>query len=165
MNGKINELISALGEKLGMTLDFAGDDEIDLDIGDEITLNLHKDDEAGTLSLAAVVADELPDALEPALVVELMDLALNPLVSGAPAIGRESESGMMIAYVTLPVAAVSPVDFPEIVEAFLDFALVWKARFRDMPVDGENSSIRRFVDSSIAATGAEAGDGFTAIKA
>ena len=133
MNEKINQLVNTLGEKLAMTLDFAGEDEIDLDIGGELTLNLRKDDEAGSFALAAVVADELPDAPEPAMMIELMDLALNPLVSGAPAIGRESESGMMVAYVAVPVAAVSPSDFPEIVEAFIDFALVWKARFRDMP--------------------------------
>ena len=164
MKEKIEQLLNTLGEKLDMELDFAGDDEIDLDIGGELTLNLRKDEDNGTLSLAAVVAEELPDALEPAMMIELMDLALNPLVSGAPAIGRESESGMMIAYVTLPVMTVSPVDFPEMVNAFLDFALVWKTKFRDMPLGGEDSSIRRFVDSSIEGTGTEA-DAFAAIKA
>ena len=152
MNEKIEQLMSELSEKLEMTLDFGEDNAIDLDIGGELTLNLRKDDENGVLSLAAVVADELPDALAPSMMVELMDLALNPLVSGAPAIGRENESGMMVAYVNLPVATVALSDFPEMVEAFIDFALVWKTKFRDMPV-------------SVVGTDPEMSTGYETIKA
>ena len=152
MNDDFKPVLSALSEKLGMELDFADEEEIDLDIGGEVTLNIRKDDETDVLSLTAVVAEDLPDALDPSMMVELMDLALNPLVSGAPAIGRENESGMMIAYVKLPVRTIDPAEFPEIVEAFIDFSLVWKAKFRDMPV-------------AEAGTDPERESVFTAIKA
>ena len=54
--------------------------------------------------------------------LELLDLALGPLVGDTPAVGRDPVSGMLIAYASISYVHVSEAEWPEILGRFVAFA-------------------------------------------
>lgn len=75
------------------------------------------------LTLSAVVTDEVPEPLPSPVVDKLLEMALHPAFFHGPAIGRDAEGGMFIAYVHIPLERINTADAGDIITAFLDFVL------------------------------------------
>lgn len=105
---------------LNLPFDAAGNAKLLVD-GD-LAVNVSRDDEAGRLTLAAPVAQELREDIGYAQVLDLLDLALGPLVGESPAVGRDPASGTLIAYVSLSYAHVTEATWPEQLGRFVAFA-------------------------------------------
>lgn len=75
------------------------------------------------LTLSAVVTDELAEPLPSPVVDKLLEMAFNPAFFHGPAVGRDAESGMFVAYVHIPLERVNTTDAGDIITAFLDFVL------------------------------------------
>ena len=78
---------------------------------------------ANCLTLSAIVTEELPEPLPSPVVDKILEMALNPAFFRGPALGKDPESGMFIAYVHIPLEKINTSDAGDIIAAFLDFVL------------------------------------------
>lgn len=85
--------------------------------------SLHYNPSANCLTLSAVVAEDSGEPLPSPVVDRLLDLALNPAFFRGPALGREPESGLFIAYVHIPLEKVAASEAGDILQAFFEFVL------------------------------------------
>ena len=92
-------------------------------VGEDFPVNVRRDAKGGRLVLSAPVAPELPEGVDYAFMQTLLDFALAPMLDGSPAIGRDPESGTLIAYAILPADELTEVSFREALEAFVGFAM------------------------------------------
>ena len=107
---------------LELNLPFDAEGNAQLLIDETLAVNVSRNDEEGRLTLAAPVAQELREDIGYAQMLELLDLALGPLVGGTPAVGRDPVSGMLIAYASISYVHVSEAEWPEILGRFVAFA-------------------------------------------
>lgn len=92
-------------------------------VGEDFPVNVRRDENWGRLVLSAPVAPELPEGVDYAFMQTLLDFALAPMFDGSPAIGREPESGTLVAYSILNAAELTEASFKEAFEAFVSFAM------------------------------------------
>ena len=78
--------------------------------------------ECNRLVLAALVADDLPDAPSRQLVCDLLDLAFGMLQGGLPAVGRDPDTGFIAAFAQFPCATLVAAEFPDAFDKFATFA-------------------------------------------
>ena len=114
------DALAALSAHLGLPLRF-DDDFCALRIGDQ-PFTLQREDEPARLVLSALVADDLPEAPSRALVCDLLDLGFGLLRGGLPAVARDPETGFIAAFEIIPLATLSPADFPDAFDKFAAFA-------------------------------------------
>ena len=107
---------------LELNLPFNAEGNAQLLVDGTLAVNVSRNDEEGRLTLAAPVAQELREDIGYAQVLELLDLALGPLVGDTPAVGRDPVSGMRIAYASISYVHVSEAEWPEILGRFVAFA-------------------------------------------
>mgnify|MGYP004657399281 FL=1 len=107
---------------LELNLPFDAEGNAQLLVDGTLAVNVSRNDEEGRLTLAAPVAQELREDIGYAQVLELLDLALGPLVGDTPAVGRDPGSGMLIAYASISYVHVSEAEWPEILGRFVAFA-------------------------------------------
>lgn len=131
-----DRIIDELGGALGVQLKFNEDDMCELVIGGATVLSIERRPEAGTLLMTSVVADALPDPVDYALVLDLLDFSLGAAVNGTPAIGRDAESGLIVAHQTVTEQNLKAAAFPDIVQNFLSFREVME---RKLSGSGENA--------------------------
>lgn len=131
-----DRIIDELGAALGVQLKFSADDMCELVIGDATVLSIERRPEAGTLLMTSVVADALPDPVDYAIVLDLLDFSLGAAVNGTPAIGRDAESGLIVAHQTVTEQNLKAAAFPDIVQDFLNFREVME---RKLAGSGENA--------------------------
>ena len=78
--------------------------------------------------LLGQVADELPDPVDYSLVLDLLDFAMAPLLTGGPAIGRDPESGILQAFAVIPAEDLSADEFIKAVQSFIEFQVALSER-------------------------------------
>ena len=116
-----DNIINELGRELGAELAFNDENMCELAVGESTVLSIERRPDAGTLLMTSVVADALPDPVDYALVLDLLDFSLGGAVNGTPAIGRDAESGLLVAHQTVTAENLQKASFADIVRDFLRF--------------------------------------------
>lgn len=107
---------------LDLNLPFDDDGVARLLVDGSLAVAVSRNDEEGRLTLAAVVAPELKEDVGYAQVLDLLDLALGPLVGDTPAVGRDPVSGNLVAYRSVSYAHLTDAAWPEVLGRFAAFA-------------------------------------------
>ncbi|MBP5284989.1 MAG: CesT family type III secretion system chaperone [Kiritimatiellae bacterium] len=130
-----DKLIESLGAELGIEARFNDEDLCELAIGESTVLSIERRAGDGTLLLTSAVADDVPDPVDYALVLDLLEFGLGSAINGTPAIGRDTESGIVVAYQTIGATALQKASIGEIVVGFLRFrdAMARKLGAADKP--------------------------------
>ena len=121
-------IIRELGEALGAELKFNDEDMCELAVGDSTVLSIERRPDAGTLLMTSVVADALPDPVDYALVLDLLDFSLGSALNGTPAIGRDEVSGLVVAHQTVTAQNLKDATIADIVGKFLSFREVMERK-------------------------------------
>ena len=123
-----DNIIKELGLELGVELKFNDEDMCELAIGESTVLSIERRPDAGTLLMTSVVADALPDPVDYALVLDLLDFSLGGAINGTPAIGRDAESGLLVAHQMVTARSLRDASFADIVKDFLRFREVMERK-------------------------------------
>ena len=123
-----DNIIKELGLELGVELKFNDEDMCELAIGESTVLSIERRPDAGTLLMTSVVADALPDPVDYALVLDLLEFSLGGAINGTPAIGRDTESGLLVAHQTVTERNLRNASFADIVKDFLRFREVMERK-------------------------------------
>jgi hypothetical protein len=123
-----DNLIKELGLELGAELKFNDEDMCELAVGESTVLSIERRPDAGTLLMTSVVADALPDPVDYALVLDLLDFSLGGAINGTPAIGRDAESGLLVAHQTVTARSLRDASFADVVKDFLRFREVMERK-------------------------------------
>ena len=126
-----DSLINELGQDFGVELKFNDEDMCEMAIGDSVVLSLERRPDADTLLMTSPVADALPDPVDYALVLDLLDLSLGSAINGTPAIGRDTESGILVAHQTVTARDLRDASFADIVKDFLRFREVMERKLAE----------------------------------
>ena len=96
----LDEILKEFGAQLGLDLAFDENGVCRLELEQLVAVDIKAHQDNGTLTLFAVVREELPDPLSYATVLDLLALALDPALSGgnAPVVGLDDESGTVVMY-------------------------------------------------------------------
>ncbi len=123
-----DNLIKELGLELGAELKFNDEDMCELAVGESTVLSIERRPDAGTLLMTSVVADALPDPVDYALVLDLLDFSLGGAINGTPAIGRDAESGLLVAHQPVTARSLRDASFADVVKDFLRFREVMERK-------------------------------------
>ena len=117
----------------------------ELAIGESTVLSIERRPDAGTLLMTSVVADALPDPVDYALVLDLLEFSLGGAINGTPAIGRDAESGLIVAHQTITERNLREASFADIVKDFLRFREVMERKLFEPEAwrGGENTDAYR----------------------
>ncbi len=126
-----DRLISELGQEFGVNLAFNGDDLCEMAIDSAYVLSLERRPDADTLLITSAVADALPDPVDYALVLDLLEFSLGGAINGTPAIGRDAESGILVAHQTVTARDLRNASFVDIVKNFLRFRGVMERKLAE----------------------------------
>lgn len=123
-----DNIIKELGQELGAELKFNDEDMCELAVGESIVLSIERRPDAGTLLMTSGVADALPDPVDYALVLDLLEFSLGGAINGTPAIGRDAESGLLVAHQMVTARSLRDASFADIVKDFLRFREVMERK-------------------------------------
>lgn len=129
-------IIRELGDALGTELKFNDEDMCEFAVGDSTIISIERRPGAGTLLMTSVVADALPDPVDYALVLDLLDFSLGAALNGTPAIGRDEVSGLVVAHQTVTAQNLKDATITDIVGKFLSFREVME---RKLLASGESA--------------------------
>ena len=107
---------------LDLNLPFDDEGRTTLLVDGDFAVNVSRHDEEGQLTLAAIVAQELKEDIGYAQMLDLLDLALGPLMGETPAVGRDPVSGALVAYVSLSYAHLTEASWEDSLGRFVAFA-------------------------------------------
>ena len=127
LNNNHKELFTALSKNLGCELVFDDQGFCELTVGENLIVTVSDREDDGLIIFSAVVASELPDPVDYPLVLDIMDFAIGPCVSGggnSPVISRDPETGMLVAYEVLTASVLERQDIAELFTSFLDFCFM-----------------------------------------
>ena len=105
-----------------LQLPFDGEGNARILVDNTIAVNIPRHDDEGRLTIATPVAAGLKEDIGYAQMLDLLDLALGPLLGVTPAVGRDPVGGMLIAYESIPYARITEAEWPEILGRFVAFA-------------------------------------------
>ena len=88
-----DRLIRELGQEFGVELAFNDQNMCEMAIDNAYVLSLERRPDADTLLMMSAVADALPDPVDYALVLDLLEFCLGAAINGTPAIGRAIRLG------------------------------------------------------------------------
>ena len=91
-------------------------------------LSLERRPDADTLLITSAIADALPDPVDYALVLNLLEFSLGSAINGTPAIGRDAESGILVAHQTVTARNLRDASLADIVKDFLRFREVMERK-------------------------------------
>ena len=122
----LDEILKEFGAQLGLELAFDENGVCRLELEQLVAVDIRARQDDGTLTLFAVVREELPDPLSYATVLDLLALALDPARSGgnAPVVGRDDESGVVMMY---QVATPSELNRKPLIDIFSEFMETYRA--------------------------------------
>ena len=126
-----NDLLAGLSERLGVDLAPDETGSCNLTVEERYSVSLSFDDNRQTLQMIGVVAEDLPDELDYTLLLDILDYSYGAAMTGAPAIGRDSESGLILACLSQPVANLTMDDIVEIFGRFIEFQMMAAQRFAE----------------------------------
>ncbi len=122
----LDDILKEFGAQLGLDLAFDENGVCRLELEQLVAVDIRARQDDGTLTLFAVVREELPDPLSYATVLDLLALALDPARSGgnAPVVGRDDESGVVMMY---QVATPSELKRKPLIDIFSEFMETYRA--------------------------------------
>ena len=123
-----DNLINELGREFGLELKFNDEDMCEMAIDNSFVLSIERQPDAGSLLITSAVADALPDPVDYPLVLDLLDFSLGSAINGTPAIGRDEESGILVAHQTVTERSLRDASFVDIVKDFLRFREVMERK-------------------------------------
>ena len=123
-----DNLINELGREFGLELKFNDEDMCEMAIDNSFVLSIERQPDAGSLLITSAVADALPDPVDYPLVLDLLDFSLGSAINGTPAIGRDEESGILVAHQTVTERSLRDASFADIVKDFLRFREVMERK-------------------------------------
>ena len=122
----LDDILKEFGAQLGLDLAFDENGVCRLELEQLVAVDIKAHQDDGTLTLFAVVREDLPDPLSYATVLDLLALALDPARSGgnAPVVGRDDESGVVMMY---QVATPSELNRKPLIDIFSEFMETYRA--------------------------------------
>ena len=123
-----DNLINELGREFGLELKFNDEDMCEMAIDNSFVLSIERQPDAGSLLITSAVADALPDPVDYPLVLDFLDFSLGSAINGTPAIGRDEESGILVAHQTVTERSLRDASFADIVKDFLRFREVMERK-------------------------------------
>ena len=122
----LDDILKEFGAQLGLDLTFDENGVCRLELEQLVAVDIRAHQDDGTLTLFAVVREDLPDPLSYATVLDLLALALDPARSGgnAPVVGRDDESGVVMMYL---VATPSELNRKPLIDIFSEFMETYRA--------------------------------------
>ena len=122
----LDDILKEFGAQLGLDLTFDENGVCRLELEQLVAVDIKAHQDDGTLTLYAVVREDLPDPLSYATVLDLLALALDPARSGgnAPVVGRDDESGVVMMY---QVATPSELNRKPLIDIFSEFMETYRA--------------------------------------
>jgi len=125
-NLKYQEYIQLLGKNLGLDLSFDENNvcEILVNSNDVVDIVANPDDH--NLILSSVIAPDLPDPVSYSVIIDILDLALGPVLTrggNCPVVGRDPENGMLVLYQVCTEAFIDNGFLPDIFMDFFKFKL------------------------------------------
>ncbi len=122
----LDDILKEFGAQLGLDLTFDENGVCRLELEQLVAVDIKAHQDDGTLTLFAVVREDLPDPLSYATVLDLLALALDPARSGgnAPVVGRDDESGVVMMY---QVATPSELNRKPLIDIFSEFMETYRA--------------------------------------
>ena len=126
LNKTLDDILKEFGAQLGLDLTFDENGVCRLELEQLVAVDIRAHQDDGTLTLFAVVREDLPDPLSYATVLDLLALALDPARSGgnAPVVGRDDESGVVMMY---QVATPSELNRKPLIDIFSEFMETYRA--------------------------------------
>ena len=126
LNKTLDDILKEFGAQLGLDLTFDENGVCRLELEQLVAVDIKAHQDDGTLTLFAVVREDLPDPLSYATVLDLLALALEPARSGgnAPVVGRDDESGVVMMY---QVATPSELNRKPLIDIFSEFMETYHA--------------------------------------
>ena len=122
----LDDILKEFGAQLGLDLTFDENGVCRLELEQLVAVDIKAHQDDGTLTLFAVVREDLPDPLSYATVLDLLALALDPARSGgnAPVVGCDDESGVVMMY---QVATPSELNRKPLIDIFSEFMETYRA--------------------------------------
>ena len=122
----LDDILKEFGAKLGLDLAFDEAGTCRLELAQLVAIDIRANKDDGTLTLSAVVREELPDPLSYATVLDLLALALDAAPHGgnSPVVGRDDESGLVVMY---QVATPSVLNRKPLIAIFGEFMETYRA--------------------------------------
>ena len=122
----LDDILKDFGAKLGLDLAFDEDGACRLEVAKLVAVDIRAHQDAGTLTLSAVVREDLPDPLNYATVLDFLGLALDAARFGgnSPVVGRDDESGLVVMY---EVATPSALNRKPLIAIFEEFMETYRA--------------------------------------
>ena len=126
LNKTLNDILSDFGAKLGLDLAFDENGACRLELAQLVAIDIRANEDDGTLTLSAVVREDLPDPITYATILDLLGLALDAAKSGgnSPVVGRDAESGLVVMY---QVATPSALNRKPLIAIFGEFMETYRA--------------------------------------
>jgi hypothetical protein len=113
--------LESLGKRMGLALKYDENNVCEIIVNSNDVVDVVANPEDHNLLLSSVIAPDLPDPVSYSVVIDLMDLALGPVVThggNCPVVGRDPETGMLVAY---QVCTESYLDEGSVYDIFMDF--------------------------------------------
>ena len=122
----LDDILKEFGAKMGIDLAFDEDGACRLEVAKLVAVDIRANEDDGTLTLSAVVREELPDPITYSTVLDLLALALDPARQGgnSPVVGRDDESGFVVMY---EVATPSMLNRKPLITIFQEFMETYRA--------------------------------------
>ena len=122
----LDDILKEFGAKLGLDLAFDENGVCQLELAQMVAIDIRANEDDGTLTLSAVVREELPDPISYSTVLDLLALALDAASHGgnAPVVGRDDESGLVVMY---QVATPSVLNRKPLIAIFGEFMETYRA--------------------------------------
>ena len=126
LNKTLDDILKEFGAKLGLDLTFDENGTCRLELAELVAIDIRANEDDGTLTLSAVVREDLPDPITYATILDLLALALDAAKSGgnAPVVGRDDESGFVVMY---QVATPSALNRKPLIAIFGEFMETYRA--------------------------------------
>ena len=118
----LDDILKEFGEKLGLDLAFDEDGACRLELAKLVAVDIRANEDDGTLTLSAMVREDLPDPITYSTVLELLALALDPATNGgnSPVVGRDDASGFVVMYEVATPSMLNRKPFIAIFEEFME---------------------------------------------
>ena len=122
----LDDILKEFGSKLGVVLAFDEDGACRLELAQLVAVDIRANEDDGTLTLSAVVREDLPDPITYSTVLDLLALALDPVKHGgnSPVVGRDDASGFVVMY---EVATPSMLNRKPLIDIFGEFMETYRA--------------------------------------
>ena len=118
----LDDILKEFGEKLGLDLAFDEDGACRLELAKLVAVDIRANEDDGTLTLSAMVREDLPDPITYSTVLDLLALALDPAKNGgnSPVVGRDDASGFVVMYEVATPSMLNRKPFIAIFEEFME---------------------------------------------